>query len=750
MGSAERGLLRQGLRYSLGLRVVVVGASSLVSLILDPARNQAVGVAVVLALNLWNACYAYLLLRDGTGRKWRWLVILDVAVMCGVCLSQVWTISQQPTGGPSWVLIAVEITVVAYPWQVGSAALAAATVTLMTAYLLGAAQANPDGWFSVAPAQLWTVMEAALSWGLYRFVRRGARAADRVVERGERLRRAAALAAARRVDEREYLAALHDTASATLLMIGAGVVPGRERWLADQAARDLEVISGPAAVSSSEVDLLDLLRDVAWRTPLRIRWHGVESLRLPAMDAVLLSRGAREALTNVVRHAGTDEAEIDVHRDGDTVTVEIADGGRGFDPERVSGHHYGVARSLVERMARAGGSARIISSPGQGTRVRMTYPLSTSEIFGADADAGIIATSFQQGLRRAVVVMTLIILLFLDLPRLLANQDAYRPAWPQFLVWGGFLALTAAVGGVSWRGRSIGWWRLPLLALVFALSAVATVSVAPEHRLGPAHWSEGDAGWLVVLLLLDSRIGVFVGVLTAQYLMTFAQAAVAGQAALTVTGVVNATWVVLTYQLAVGMIAAVLRGLAVSSAKAARADEQLRTSEAVAEQLHRDRKERYSALLGSTVPLLNGLALGELDPGDESVRRSCAVEAARMRRLFAEDANAPDPLLHELRACIELAERNGVSVSFAECGTRPAVPTSVRRRLTEPAVAALATARGKVRLTVAGEQESVTVSVVADCPPQVVPVVPPSDGVRTSAVRHGDRLWIKATWLGEP
>ena len=90
-----------------------------------------------------------------------------------------------------------------------------------------------------------------------------------------------------------------------------------------------------------------------------------------------------------------------------------------------------------------------------------------------------------------------------------------------------------------------------------------------------------------------------------------------------------------------------------------------------------------------------------------------------------------------------------MSVSFAECGTRPPVPTPVRRRLTEPVAAALITARGKVRLTVSGADETVTVSVVADCPPDAVPVRD-TDGVRTSTVQDGDRLWIKATWRGEP
>ena len=42
MGGVEQALLRQGLRYALGLRLVVVGLSSVVTLMLVPAPEQAV------------------------------------------------------------------------------------------------------------------------------------------------------------------------------------------------------------------------------------------------------------------------------------------------------------------------------------------------------------------------------------------------------------------------------------------------------------------------------------------------------------------------------------------------------------------------------------------------------------------------------------------------------------------------------------------------------------------------------------
>jgi signal transduction histidine kinase len=207
----------------------------------------------------------------------------------------------------------------------------------------------------------------------YLLVRKGGRTADRLIARGEETRIQTTVATARRSDEREYLAALHDTASATLLMVGAGVAAGREAWLSEQAARDLEVISGHTDPADGEADLIAMLHEIVGHVPLRIDWRAPESLALPAVVAVALCRGTREALTNVLRHAEVDAAEVTVRRLDDLVVVQVRDEGRGFDPNLIGGRGYGVTGSLVDRMARTGGRAIVTSAPGTGTTVRMEW-----------------------------------------------------------------------------------------------------------------------------------------------------------------------------------------------------------------------------------------------------------------------------------------------------------------------------------------------------------------------------------------
>jgi signal transduction histidine kinase len=371
-GAAERELLRLVLRFSVLVRGLVVGVTSLTSLVTEPAREPVVAGVVVVGLCAWTAWYSVAVVRGAP----RWLVPVDVVLVSAVCLAQVWIVMPDPRfDGTTWLLASASIVVVAYQWHATTAVGAVAAVVVVAAYLSGAALAAPDRWTSAVPLGLWMLAEAALSRGLFLLVRRSGRRADRMVAHEEQARRDVAVAVARRADEQEYLAALHDTASATLLMVGTGVVGGREPWLAAQAARDLEVVSGVPEQTDGAVDLVDRLKDAVAHVPLRIEWHTEGVPVVPPRVAAALCHGVREALTNVVRHAGVDEATVTVRHDADhgAIVVEVCDEGAGFDPERVSGHRYGVTRSLVERMARTGGHTRITSRPGRGTEVRMEW-----------------------------------------------------------------------------------------------------------------------------------------------------------------------------------------------------------------------------------------------------------------------------------------------------------------------------------------------------------------------------------------
>ena len=81
---------------------------------------------------------------------------------------------------------------------------------------------------------------------------------------------------------------------------------------------------------------------------------------------------AQEALTNVARHAGTQQATVRLDLAGETSFLEIEDGGQGFDPQVAPGQrgHLGLA-GMAERAREIGWSLSVESRPGHGTRVRV-------------------------------------------------------------------------------------------------------------------------------------------------------------------------------------------------------------------------------------------------------------------------------------------------------------------------------------------------------------------------------------------
>jgi two-component system, NarL family, sensor histidine kinase UhpB len=96
---------------------------------------------------------------------------------------------------------------------------------------------------------------------------------------------------------------------------------------------------------------------------------------LPALSPdveLVLYRVAQEALTNVVRHAGCDEARLLLRRVADGVELAVLDPGHGFDAA-VTTEGAGI-RGMRERALLVGAQLEIWSAPGTGTSVRLTCP----------------------------------------------------------------------------------------------------------------------------------------------------------------------------------------------------------------------------------------------------------------------------------------------------------------------------------------------------------------------------------------
>jgi hypothetical protein len=98
--------------------------------------------------------------------------------------------------------------------------------------------------------------------------------------------------------------------------------------------------------------------------------------RLPQDLELAIYRVVQESLTNIHRHSGSKWAGIRLIQQGNQVTLEVADRGKGMAPDSTNNRqvHVGVGISGIrERVRQLNGQLAIESGP-QGTAVRATFP----------------------------------------------------------------------------------------------------------------------------------------------------------------------------------------------------------------------------------------------------------------------------------------------------------------------------------------------------------------------------------------
>ncbi|SCG34021.1 sensor histidine kinase [Micromonospora humi] len=201
--------------------------------------------------------------------------------------------------------------------------------------------------------------------------------------------------------ERERLAAeIHDTlaqglTSIQLLLRAAGrVLPDRP----DTAARHVEQARQAAADNLAEArrfvaaltppalddtTLADALARLCATTGARHRLTARFTVTgcpvpLPTASEVALLRIAQAALANTVRHARATTVEVTLGYRADRVTLDVADDGAGFDPERLpgpgpDGGGFGLA-AMRARTRALGGGLTVAAAPGRGATVSARLP----------------------------------------------------------------------------------------------------------------------------------------------------------------------------------------------------------------------------------------------------------------------------------------------------------------------------------------------------------------------------------------
>jgi two-component system sensor histidine kinase UhpB len=141
----------------------------------------------------------------------------------------------------------------------------------------------------------------------------------------------------------------------------------------------LEVVRGLARRLRPEVldelGLVPALRNLCDRiedgTGFVIRRTLDPDLPVLSPDAELvIYRVAQEALTNVVRHAGCDEAEVTLAAQDGEIELVVHDDGIGVASRTAEGSSGGI-RGMRERALLIGARLEVVPAAGQGTDVRL-------------------------------------------------------------------------------------------------------------------------------------------------------------------------------------------------------------------------------------------------------------------------------------------------------------------------------------------------------------------------------------------
>lgn len=185
-----------------------------------------------------------------------------------------------------------------------------------------------------------------------------------------------------RAQERAEVAAhVHDSVLHTLTLIQRNAdEPGEVRRLARAQERELRAwLYKPEGRGKDEEDEPTTLAEAVKRTAAEVEdHHGVPIEVVVVGDCPLDEKlaaqmqAAREAMVNAAKYGGDGGAvQVFAEVEGRTVFLSVRDRGPGFDVDAVAADRMGVRESIIGRMQRNGGTARLRSVPGGGTEVEL-------------------------------------------------------------------------------------------------------------------------------------------------------------------------------------------------------------------------------------------------------------------------------------------------------------------------------------------------------------------------------------------
>ena len=152
----------------------------------------------------------------------------------------------------------------------------------------------------------------------------------------------------------------------------------RLQELATNAMKEIHLLvsqlqARPEGKEGLTIALQQLFSEKMQRDGLQVDFKVEGDFNFPAPVMAGLFHIIQEALTNVVKHAGTRQVEVRLNGTAQPAFIEIQDHGKGFEIQSATNQrgHLGMT-SMAERAKEIGWNLAVDSQPGEGTRVRIS------------------------------------------------------------------------------------------------------------------------------------------------------------------------------------------------------------------------------------------------------------------------------------------------------------------------------------------------------------------------------------------
>jgi hypothetical protein len=618
--------------------------------------------------------------------------VTDSMIYIALALCAQWYVPPVLSGDTfNWLDLSIIGQIVTPAWFTPSPVLATLALGTGAAYWAGAVLSPQSGTYVTRPAigSVMIVVIPVAAWAGRRMLYRRAMAADAALALADQDYREQYVLLTRLTERREHERMLHDTVLNTLTALarpdsGPGTLLRR---CEDDIALIDRMLGDPADDDLSGSGLCYAITAVAAEMRTRGLTVHVQGILAPGAEPVMHPQAVRatryavrEALMNVMNHAGTGEAwvEVSLAADGE-LRVIVRDAGAGFDRVMVSPARLGVRHSIIERVTDQGGHASIQSAPGKGTIVELRWETGSRAapaiVQGSEAPHSVASQdrlvhgAYESELPRVLgVVAALWQLAFLI--QVLGYLHEYREPLVPVVVWA---ALTAAAFWLIPRTRTgdlTGRASVCAMALVVVAVSLDGWAGRTPGSAGSVDWSVSGSSWLIAVVAVSRPAWEWAcGALLAFAAHLAFSANLFGTPTLGLSKLTASAHALAVMGIIFAAIRPTLRAQArIAVRRAALASQSAAKADAVAA-IREDRRVRLALLEAEALPLLHAIAAGTLGPADSVVRDRCTRLATTFRRSLTDGfRGAEQGLVAELEPALRAASARGLLVDVQTIG----------------------------------------------------------------------------------